>query len=128
MLYICNYFFLSAANSDELKTINSDAPKDENTVPKDFPGVSNLTYPKIISKVESVDEVLDVPNKPSVATPQAFDSSSSQGGGDQMNYGTTMFNRCSSQVLLCHCIHDLLGVFFWNSQITNVLTCSDMKI
>jgi hypothetical protein len=92
-------FFLSAADSiEEVKTKNPDASRDENTLLRDFPGITNLKYPNIISKVESADEVLDAPNKPSVITAQAFGSSFSQGGGDQINYGTTILNRCSSQV------------------------------
>ncbi|TVU08400.1 hypothetical protein EJB05_41804, partial [Eragrostis curvula] len=88
-----------AANScEELKTKNPDASRDENILSADFSGANNLPYPNIISKVESADEVLDVPNKPSIVT-QAFDSSSLQGGVDQINYGTIIFNQCSSKDL-----------------------------
>ncbi|KAK3130982.1 hypothetical protein QOZ80_6BG0500530 [Eleusine coracana subsp. coracana] len=86
-------------NHQELKTKNPDTSRDENTLPADFPGAINLTLPNIISKVQSADEVLDVPNKPSVATQQAFGSSSSQACEDQIKYGTTILNRCSSQLL-----------------------------
>jgi hypothetical protein len=68
-------FFLSAADSsEELKTKIQMHPE------------MKIHYQKMS------------PNKLSVVTPHAFDSSSSQGGGDQINYGTTIFNRCSHQV------------------------------
>jgi hypothetical protein len=67
------------------------------------------------------------PNKLSVVNPHAFDSSFSQGGGDQINYGTTIFNRCSHQVWVSYYTHDLLDIFFHIDWIANVLTDSDMK-
>jgi hypothetical protein len=68
-------FFLSAIDSfEKFKTKIPDASRDENTLPK------------------------DVSNKLSVVSPHAFYSSFSQGGGDQINYGTAIFNRYSRQV------------------------------
>ncbi|XP_062234044.1 uncharacterized protein LOC133931222 isoform X2 [Phragmites australis] len=89
-----------AADSLEgLAAKNPNASRDENKLLPDILGANNLTYPNIISKVGSADEIFDVPNKPSTVTPQPFDSSSSQASRDQKNYGTTILNRCSSQAL-----------------------------
>ncbi|XP_062227699.1 uncharacterized protein LOC133925980 isoform X2 [Phragmites australis] len=89
-----------AANSrEELTAKNLNASINENKLSPDVLGANNLTYPNIISKVESADEILDGPNKPSTVPPQPFDSSSPQAGRDRKNYDTTILNRCSSQDL-----------------------------
>ncbi|CAN6200907.1 unnamed protein product [Urochloa humidicola] len=90
----------SAANSrEELASRDPNASRHENKLLTDVIGVNNLAYPNSISKVESVDEILDVPNKPSAVTPQLFDSSFLQAGRDQKGCGATTLNQCSSEDL-----------------------------
>jgi hypothetical protein len=108
-------FNLSAANShEELTARDPNASRDEKKILTDVMGANNLTYPIIISKVESADEILDVPNKPSAVTPQLFDSSFSQAGRNQKGFGPSTLNQCSSEVLISHCAYDLLVAFLSN--------------
>ncbi|XP_025810388.1 uncharacterized protein LOC112888395 [Panicum hallii] len=89
-----------AANShEELTARDPNASRDEKKILTDVMGANNLTYPIIISKVESADEILDVPNKPSAVTPQLFDSSFSQAGRNQKGFGPSTLNQCSSEDL-----------------------------
>jgi hypothetical protein len=112
-------FYLSAANSrEELTARDPNASRDEKKLLQDVMEANNLTYPNIVSKVESPDEILDVPNKPSAVTTQVFDSSFLQDGMDEKGLGTTTLNKCSSQVLISHCAHDSLGAFLSN-QLNN---------
>ena len=103
--------------------------RDERKILTDVMGANTLTYPNIISKVESADEILDVPNKPSAVTPQLFDSSFMQAGRNQKGFGPTTLNQCSSEVLISHCAYDLLGAFLSNEfkRVLFVLS-SDMKM
>ncbi|CAL5041590.1 unnamed protein product [Urochloa decumbens] len=90
----------SAENSREgLIARDPNASRDENELLTDVIGANNLAYPNIVSKVESADEILDVPNKPSAVTPQLFDSSFSQAGRNQKGFGATTLNQCSSEDL-----------------------------
>ncbi|KAK8455666.1 hypothetical protein SEVIR_4G200800v4 [Setaria viridis] len=89
----------AASSHEELTARDPNASRDEKKLLTDVMGANNLTYPNIISKVESADEILDVPNKPSAVTPQLFDSSFSQSGKDQKGFGATTLNKCSSQDL-----------------------------
>lgn len=85
-------------------------------------GANNLTYPNFISKVETADEILDVPDKPSAVTPQLFDSSSPQAGREQKGFGATTLNQCSSEVLISHCAQDLLDAFLSRENMLFVVT------
>ncbi|OEL29085.1 hypothetical protein BAE44_0009898 [Dichanthelium oligosanthes] len=90
-----------AANSrEELTARSPNASRDEKKLLTDVMGANNLTYPNIISKVESADEILDVPHKPSAVTPQLLNSSFSRVGRDQKGFGGTTLNQCSSEMTL----------------------------
>ncbi|WVZ79124.1 hypothetical protein U9M48_026738 [Paspalum notatum var. saurae] len=89
-----------AVNShQELTARNPNASRDDKKLLTDVLGANNLTYPNIVSKVESADERLDVPNKPPAVATQLFGSSFSQAGRDQMGFGATTLNQCSSKDL-----------------------------
>ncbi|XP_066378504.1 uncharacterized protein [Miscanthus floridulus] len=89
-----------AANSrEELTTRDPNASRDGKKLLNDIMGANNLTYPNFISKVETADEILDVPDKPSAVTPQLFDSSSQQAGKEQKGFGATTLNQCSTEDL-----------------------------
>ncbi|KAJ1260196.1 hypothetical protein BS78_10G213900 [Paspalum vaginatum] len=89
-----------AVNShQELTARNPNASRDDKKLLTDVLGANNLTYPNIISKVESADERLDVPNKPPAVATQLFGSSFSQAGRDQTSFGATPLNPCSSKDL-----------------------------
>ncbi|KAG2613425.1 uncharacterized protein LOC120704938 [Panicum virgatum] len=90
-----------AANSHEELTARDPnaSSRDERKILTDVMGANTLTYPNIISKVESADEILDVPNKPSAVTPQLFDSSFMHAGRNQKDFGPTTLNQCSSEDL-----------------------------
>ncbi|CAN6177283.1 unnamed protein product [Urochloa humidicola] len=90
----------SAANShEELTARDPNASRDGKGLLTDAIGANNLAYPNVVSKVESADEILDLPNKPSAVTPQLFDSSFSQAGRNQKGFGATTPNQCSSEDL-----------------------------
>jgi len=81
-----------AANSHEELTARDPnaSSRDERKILTDVMGANNLTYPNIISKVESADEILDA---------QLFDSSFTQAGRNQKGFGPTTLNQCSSEDL-----------------------------
>ena len=122
--YIYNLclFYSSAVNSREELTARDPnaSSRDERKILTDVMGANNLTYPNIISKVESADEILDA---------QLFDSSFTQAGRNQKGFGPTTLNQCSSEVLISHCAYDLLGAFLSNEfkRVLFVLS-SDMKM
>jgi len=122
-IYNLYLFFLSAANSrEELTTRDPNASRDGKKLLNDIMGANNLTYPNFISKVETADEILDVPDKPSAVTPQLFDSSSPQAGREQKGFGATTLNQCSSEVLISHCTQDLLDAFLSRENMLFVVT------
>ncbi|KAG2607682.1 uncharacterized protein LOC120671474 isoform X2 [Panicum virgatum] len=81
-----------AVNSREELTARDPnaSSRDERKILTDVMGANNLTYPNIISKVESADEILDA---------QLFDSSFTQAGRNQKGFGPTTLNQCSSEDL-----------------------------
>ncbi|KAG0515450.1 hypothetical protein BDA96_10G279800 [Sorghum bicolor] len=88
-----------AANSREEPTArNPSASRDGKKLLNDILGANNLRYPNFISKVETADEILDVPDKPSAVTPQQYDSSFPQAGREQKGFGATTLNQCSNEV------------------------------
>ncbi|CAN6216081.1 unnamed protein product [Urochloa humidicola] len=90
----------SAANSHEELTVRDpNAFRDGKELLTDVSGANNLGYPNTVSKVEIADEILDLANKPSDVTPQLFDSSFSQAGRNQKDFGSTTLNQCSSEDL-----------------------------
>ena len=122
-IYNLYLFFLSAANSrEELTTRNPNASRDGKKLLNDIMGANNLTYPNFISKVETADEILDVPDKPSAVTPQLFDSSSQQAGKEQKGFGATTLNQCSTEVLISHCTQYLLDAFLSRENMLFVVT------
>jgi len=81
-----------AVNSREELTARDPnaSSRDERKILTDVMGANNLTYPNIISKVESADEILDA---------QLFDSSFTEAGRNQKGFGPTTLNQCSSEDL-----------------------------
>jgi hypothetical protein len=119
-------FFLSAANSrEELTARNPIASRDGKKLLNDILGDNNLTYPNFISKVETADEILDVRDKPSVVTPQQYDSSFPQAGREQKGFGATTLNQCSNEVLISHCTQDIAGCLSFTSEHA---ICCDIKM
>lgn len=123
--YIYNLclFFLSAANSrEDLTARNPNSSRDGKKLLNDILGANDLTYPNFISKVETADEILDVPDKPSAVTPQLCDSIFPQVDGEQKGFGVTTLNHCSSEVLISHCTQNLLDVIFSHHNVLFVVT------
>lgn len=116
-IYNLYLFFLSAANSrEELTARNPNASRDGKKLSNDILGANNLTYPNFISKVETANEILDVPDKPSAVTQQQYDSSFLQAGREQKGFGATTLNQCSNEVLISHCTQDIAGCLSVTSE------------